>query len=156
MITNVASQSHLLMIWSSARCHVHAWKRHSAKPKVPAPNSRRRKTQTISLLLETSTIMATLVFQRAGWSLQISRTSRTFAVSFTTALPRRQKPRHLAETSNGLHSSRHRSSPSTRHSTRPSRQDSARSIFTSTKVYQEQQAQRSSTNSAVRLLTLSP
>ncbi|KAG7007365.1 mitochondrial genome maintenance protein [Physcia stellaris] len=89
--------------------------------------------------------MATLLFQRAGWSLQISRTSRAFAISFTTALPRRQNPRHLAETSDGLRSSRHRSTPSTRHSTRTSQQDSARSIFTTTKVYQEQQAQRSST-----------
>ncbi len=80
--------------------------------------------------------MATLIFQRASWSLQITRTSRTFAVSFTTALPRRNKSRHLT----------HDAYPSVR----PSRQDasprytsdiSARRAFTSTKVYQAQKAQ---------------
>ena len=80
--------------------------------------------------------MATLIFQRATWSLQISRTSRTFAVTFTTALPRRQQSRHLT--------------PDAYTSVRPSRQDgpqryardtNARRAFTSTKVYQAQRAQ---------------
>ena len=98
---------------------------------------------------KTSGGMATLIFQRAGWSLQISRSSRTFAVSFTTALPHRPKPRHLAaNASEGTGSTRHRSSHTSRHSSRRPQHESARSIFTSTKVYQEQQA-RAQTSSPV-------
>ncbi|CAF9919242.1 MAG: hypothetical protein HETSPECPRED_003983 [Heterodermia speciosa] len=74
--------------------------------------------------------MATLIFQRAGWSLQISRSSRTFAVSFTTTLPHRPKP-----------PTRHHSSHTSRHSSRHLKHELARSIFTSTKIYQEQQPQ---------------
>ncbi len=85
--------------------------------------------------------MATLTLQRASWCLQISRTSRTFAVSFTTALPRRGKPRHLSqqtptplhESSNPLRSSRHDKA------SRSSRQDEARRAFTSTRFYRAQQ-----------------
>lgn len=90
--------------------------------------------------------MATLIFQRAGWSVHISRTARTFAVSFATALPCREKSRHLAAiASDGIRSTRHHRSLPRPHSARASRHDSARSIFTSTKFYQEQQFQRNAT-----------
>ncbi len=80
--------------------------------------------------------MATLIFQRATWSLQISRTSRTFAVSFTTALPRRNKPRHLTQdASTSVHPSRQDASE------RYTRDTSARRAFRSTKFYQAQKAQ---------------
>ena len=86
-------------------------------------------------------LMATLTLQRASWCLQISRTSRTFAVSFTTALPHRGKPRRLPqdfsnprrETSNPLHSSRE---DATR---RSARHVETRRAFTSTRVYRAQQ-----------------
>ena len=85
--------------------------------------------------------MATFTLQKASWCLQISRTSRTFAVSFTTALPRRGKPRRLPqdfssplhENSNPLHSSRE---DATRRSTRHAE---ARRAFTSTRFYRAQQ-----------------
>ncbi|MCJ1403230.1 hypothetical protein MMC11_006453 [Xylographa trunciseda] len=79
--------------------------------------------------------MATMTFQRATWCLQISRTSRTFALSFTTALPRRSKPGSLP--------SRSRAFPDPP-IPRASRHNQARSAFTSTKVYQAQQAQQPS------------
>jgi len=87
--------------------------------------------------------MATLTLQRASWCLQISRTSRTFAVSFTTALPRRGKPQRLPQEaitplrdpSNPLRSSRH---DKTRKS---ERHVDARRAFTSTRVYRAQQEQ---------------
>ncbi|MCJ1370972.1 hypothetical protein MMC20_002187 [Loxospora ochrophaea] len=80
--------------------------------------------------------MATLTFQKASWCLQISRTSRTFGVSFTTALPRRSKPKQLLP-----EDTRHR--PAQRHTlnSRSSRHGQARSAFTSTKVYRAQQSQ---------------
>ncbi|KAM0799974.1 mitochondrial genome maintenance MGM101-domain-containing protein [Usnea florida] len=85
--------------------------------------------------------MATLTLQRASWCLQISRTSRTFAVSFTTSLPRNGKPRHLPQDS---------SSPlrQSSRSVHPSRDDAARRstrnaetrrAFTSTRFYRAQQ-----------------
>ena len=85
--------------------------------------------------------MATLTLQRASWSLQISRTSRTFAVNFTTALPRRGKPRHLPqdfstplhETSTPLNSSRANSAR------RSARHAESRRAFSSTRVYHAQQ-----------------
>lgn len=85
--------------------------------------------------------MATLTLQRASWCLQISRTSRTFSLSFTTALPRRGKPRHLPqdfssplrETSNPLHSSRDDAAR------RSARHADTRRAFTSTRVYRAQQ-----------------
>lgn len=80
--------------------------------------------------------MATLIFQRATWSLQISRTSRTFAVSFTTALPRRNKSQHLTHDSySTIYLSRQDASG------RYTRDTSARKAFTSTKFYQAQKAQ---------------
>jgi len=86
--------------------------------------------------------MATLTLQRASWCLQISRTSRTFAVSFTTALPRRGKPQHLPQEAitplrdspNPRHSSRHDNSRKSRHA-------ETRRAFTSTRFYRAQQAQ---------------
>lgn len=76
--------------------------------------------------------MASLIFQRAGWSLQITRTSRSFAVSFTTALPRGNHHRSLAsEASSSLRSSRG-------HTSR----------FESTKVYQAQQSRAATTSTS--------
>ena len=76
--------------------------------------------------------MATLIFQRATWCLQISRTSRTFSISFTTALPRRHRLPNLPNPSIASH----RAAPTSR----TSRHHQARTAFTSTKVYREQQA----------------
>ncbi|MCJ1281263.1 hypothetical protein MMC26_000581 [Xylographa opegraphella] len=75
--------------------------------------------------------MATLIFQRATWCLQISRTSKTFAVSFTTALPRRHKSGSLPSRSRAF-----QEAPTPR----VSRHNQARSAFTSTKVHQAQQS----------------
>ena len=96
--------------------------------------------------------MATLTFQKASWCLQISRTSRSFAVSFTTALPRRGKPRHLSqessntnrEPSNPLRSSRHN------HSQRSERHADARRAFTSTRLYRAQQEQAAAPSTSSR------
>lgn len=85
--------------------------------------------------------MATLTLQRASWCLQIARTSRTFTVSFTTALPRRGKPRRLPqdfsnplrETSNPLHSSGEDATQ------RSARLSETRRAFTSTRIYRAQQ-----------------
>ena len=93
--------------------------------------------------------MATLTLQRASWCLQISRTSRTFAISFTTALPRRGKPRRLPqdfpnplhETSNTRHSSREDALR------RSARHSETRRAFTSTRVYRAQQEQAASPTS---------
>ena len=88
--------------------------------------------------------MATLTFQRASWCLQISRTSRTFSVSFTTALPRRGKPcRRPQETSSSLRESSNPLRSSRQDATqRSSRHADARRAFTSTRVYRAQQAQQ--------------
>ncbi|KAL8835713.1 MAG: hypothetical protein Q9170_003215 [Blastenia crenularia] len=84
--------------------------------------------------------MTALIFQRAGWSLQITRTSKNLAVSFTTALPRRNHPRAIAsETSPSLHASR--GHPSRRN---PS-SDNPRKNFESTRVYQAQQTRAATT-----------
>lgn len=87
--------------------------------------------------------MATLILQRASWCLQISRTSRTFAVSFTTALPRRGKPQHLPQ--GPIHPLRDSSDPlrSSRHdrTKRTARYENARRTFTNTRVYNAQQEQ---------------
>lgn len=96
--------------------------------------------------------MATFTLQKASWCPQISRTSRTFAVSFTTALPRRGKPRHLKqesnplpENSNPLHFRRHNTTrPSTKHA-------DARRNFTSTNVYRAQQAAASPASNPTHL-----
>ena len=87
--------------------------------------------------------MATLTLQRASWCLQITRTSKTFAVNFTTALPRRGKPQHLSQ--EPFNTFREPSQP-----LRSRRQDRAqhydrhnetRRAFTSTKIYRAQQEQ---------------
>lgn len=78
--------------------------------------------------------MATLVLQRASWRLQISRTSRTFSISFTNALSHHSKSRrtslYLDEQPD------HNSSAS-----RDVRHREARRAFTSSRIYQAQQAQ---------------
>lgn len=104
--------------------------------------------------------MATFTFQRATWCLQISRSSRLFAVSFTTALPRggrtRRLPAELSEpihsTSNPLRSSVHQSTTgrSTRHA-------EARRAYTTTKVYRAaQQATQAATAPASKSTSLDP
>jgi len=93
--------------------------------------------------------MATLTLQRASWCFQISRTSRTFSVSFTTALPRRGKPRYLSQNnSNPLRESSN-NFRSTRHDTasRSNRNPEARRAFSNTKVYRAQQAAQASSAS---------
>ncbi|CAF9915769.1 MAG: hypothetical protein ALECFALPRED_010323 [Alectoria fallacina] len=102
--------------------------------------------------------MATLTLQRASWCLQISRTSRSFAVSFTTALPRRGKSRHLPqdfssplrENSNPLHSSRENAAPqSARHA-------ETRRAFATTRVYRAQQEAASPASKSTSLDAQSP
>ena len=102
--------------------------------------------------------MATLTLQRAGWCLQISRTSRAFAVSFTTALSRGRQPRHPPlQTSNPLHEC---SIPqhSTRRSTRArsDRHAEARRNFTTTRVWQAQQAAQEAPSSKATALDPQP
>ena len=41
-----------------------------------------------------SSTMATLLYQRAGWTITISRTSRHFSISFATRLPHQRQTRH--------------------------------------------------------------
>ena len=53
--------------------------------------------------------MASLIFQRSAWRLQISRSQRTFSVSFSTTLPQPSRPSSLlSDTQNtpSSHSSR--------------------------------------------------
>lgn len=100
--------------------------------------------------------MATLTLQRASWCLQISRTSRTFSVSFTTALPRRGKIHHLPK---DFSDTQHQSSVPLRSSRpdsarRSSRHAESRRAFTSTRVYQAQQAQ--ATSPASKATSLDP
>ena len=111
-----------------------------------------RNFNSIQSQHSTYVYMATLTFQKASWCLQISRTSKSFAVSFTTALPRRSKPRHLPqdpeythrEASNPLRSSRYS------HSQRSERNADARRAFTSTRVYRAQQEQAAASPSSSR------
>lgn len=90
--------------------------------------------------------MATFTLQRASWCLQVSRTSRTFAVSFTTALPRRGRPRRLPQD----FSSPLDQTPTTFHSSREdatkrsARRAETRRAFTSTRVYRAQQEEAAS------------
>ena len=93
--------------------------------------------------------MATLTFQRASWCLQISRTSRLFSVSFTTALPRSGRPRRLPselpEPTRSIPSPPH---SSVRQSTaKKARHAEARRAYTTTKVYRAQQAEHGTTAS---------
>lgn len=97
--------------------------------------------------------MATLTLQRASWRLQISKTSRYFSVSFTTALPGQRKPRHLPqdfsnplrETQNPLHSGREDAAR------RSGRYADTRRAFTSTRVYRAQQEAASSASKPTTL-----
>ncbi|KAL9118268.1 MAG: hypothetical protein Q9187_005192, partial [Circinaria calcarea] len=76
--------------------------------------------------------------ERATWQLQISRTTRSFCVSFTAALPHRTKRRQLhSQSTDPIRPSRH-DFPQPR----VSRHNQSRTAFTSTKVYQAQQAQQ--------------
>lgn len=87
--------------------------------------------------------MASFIFQRAGWSLQITRTSRNFAVTFTTALPRRSHHQTIAsDASNNLRSSR-RDLPRRR-----SQHNHLHSDFRATKLFQAQQARAATTATA--------
>ena len=87
--------------------------------------------------------MASLIFQRAGWSLQITRTSKSLAVSFTTALPRRNRHRCIAtEASSSLRSGCRQTSQ------RNSNYSNPRKNFESTRIYQAQQARTATTATA--------
>ncbi len=102
--------------------------------------------------------MATLTLQRASWCLQISRTSRIFSVSFTTALPRGGKPRHLPQDfTNPLHDSLNSPRTSRHDSSRGSAKHAdARRAFTSTRVYRAQQAEAASPASKTTALNPQP
>ncbi|KAL8967594.1 MAG: hypothetical protein Q9183_002840 [Haloplaca sp. 2 TL-2023] len=87
--------------------------------------------------------MASLIFQKAGWSLQVSRTSKSFAVTFTTALPRRARPQGITpNVSNNSKSSR--ANPLQRH---PEHSD-LRSNSTFARCFQAQQARAATTATA--------
>ncbi|KAL8975738.1 MAG: hypothetical protein Q9197_000002 [Variospora fuerteventurae] len=86
--------------------------------------------------------MASLLFQKAGWSLKVTRTSKSLAVTFSTALPRKNRHRTIAsasEASSNLRSSYH--GPPPQHS-------KLRNEFQSTKVFQSHQARAASTATA--------
>lgn len=95
--------------------------------------------------------MASLFFQRAGWSLQITRTSRSFAISFSTALPRRSPHSAInSEARNTLRSSRGSASEG-----RPHRND-LQTNFKTTRVYHAQQARAATTSAAPTSSTQPP
>lgn len=96
--------------------------------------------------------MALFNLQRTAWSLQISRTSRTFSVSFTTALPRkhRSKRDHLVPNAPFVSSTPFRSNLYDNSPRSSSRHGQARSAFTSSKVYQEQRAQQAAASEVYR------
>ena len=102
--------------------------------------------------------MATLTFQRASWKLQIVRTSRLFTVSFTTALPRPGKPRHLpSEVQKPLHHSPSPLRSSTRQSSSKSdTYSTARRNFTNTAFYRAQEAAQASESSRKTSLSAQP
>ncbi|KAL8921879.1 MAG: hypothetical protein Q9208_005483 [Pyrenodesmia sp. 3 TL-2023] len=89
--------------------------------------------------------MASLLFQKAGWSLQITRTSRSLAVTFSTALPRRNRHRTITSAAEASTSLRSRRRDTTRR--RPDH-SSLLKDFHSTKVYRAQQARAASTATA--------
>lgn len=94
--------------------------------------------------------MALFTLQRATWSLQISRTSRTFAVSFTTALPRKHKPKHRPLDSRPDSSSPFRSNLHDISSRRSSIHGQTRSAFTSTKAHPPQRTEQSAASEVYR------
>ena len=99
--------------------------------------------------------MASFIFQRAPWRLQISRSQRTFSISFSTALPQRSRPSPLLQETydnSSSHSShRHHHEQASRrhqHRHRPSTAyQQARTAFTSThsRRAQESSSQPSTT-----------
>lgn len=93
--------------------------------------------------------MATLTLHRATWALQISRTSRLFAISFTTALPRGGKPRRLpSQLPEPVYSTANPLRSSVRQSTgRSARYAEARRTYTNSNVYRAQQAAQSASAS---------
>ena len=90
--------------------------------------------------------MATFIFQRASWSLQISRTSRVFSVSLTTALPRRGKPRVLPRDISNPRPSTSTSHQSSRHQTSDTlhRRSETRRAFSQTRFARAAQAEEPS------------
>lgn len=97
--------------------------------------------------------MASLLFQKAGWSLQISKTSRSLAVTFTTALPRRDHHRTITSASEA--SGRLRSSPRDAPRRAPDNSNLRRE-FQSSRVYQAHQARAASTATAPNDSTQQP
>lgn len=91
--------------------------------------------------------MASFLFQKAGWSLQITRTSRSLAVSFTTVLPRSNRHRTITSASEASRSS-HQDAPRTGPAHGRLRRD-----FQSTRVYQAQQARAASTTTTPNATT---
>ncbi|KAL8702089.1 MAG: hypothetical protein Q9224_000173 [Gallowayella concinna] len=92
--------------------------------------------------------MASLFFQRVGWSLHLTRTSRTFTVSFTTALPRRNRPSTItSEARNSLRSDRGSTSR------RSPYHDNPQTNFRTTRLYQAQQTRAATTSTTP---TMSP
>ncbi|KAL8821432.1 MAG: hypothetical protein Q9223_000535 [Gallowayella weberi] len=85
--------------------------------------------------------MASLIFQRAAWSLQITRTSRTFAVSFSTALPHRHRPSTITSAARNSFRS-HGGSKSSRIPT----YDNPQTVSGTTRLYQAQQTRTATTS----------
>ena len=83
--------------------------------------------------------MATLIFQRATWRLQVSRTSRNLTISFTTASPQRSNPHHQIAEPTSRHSDHHQA--------RSSRYHQVRTAYTSTRAYQSAQQVQQQTSS---------
>lgn len=86
--------------------------------------------------------MASFTLQRASWVLQISRTPKLFAVSFTTALPHRSKSRHLPRDLIQPLQPYPKSSQSSRHRVfdTSAQHKKSRRAYTESKVYRAQQA----------------
>ncbi|KAL8887082.1 MAG: hypothetical protein Q9215_005287 [Flavoplaca cf. flavocitrina] len=87
--------------------------------------------------------MASLFLQRARWSLQITRTPKSFAICFSTALPRRSRQSAITSQAN----SNLRSSQGNRHQGSPHRDD-LQSTIRVTRACQTQQARAATTSSA--------
>ncbi|KAL8875199.1 MAG: hypothetical protein Q9198_006407, partial [Flavoplaca austrocitrina] len=87
--------------------------------------------------------MASLFLQRARWSLQITRTPKSFAICFSTALPRRSRQSAITSQAN----SNLRSSQGNRHQ-RSFHPDDIQSNFRATRTYQTQQARTATTSAA--------
>ena len=89
--------------------------------------------------------MATLTFQKAGWALSITRTSRAFAVSIAASLPKRRHHHNIPDIPS-LNPSRQRRHHRHHHCHVSSFFDtasSARRSFVTNRVFQAQQAPQS-------------